>query len=88
MPDSLPSDGKRERSRATFDLVTDWLQIITSVVVIAGLGLVFWELQQARELTQAQLTSEGRAAHVRRSCTRDFEHEPRLGRATDALIAS
>lgn len=40
-------------------MLTDWLQIITSVVVIAGLGLVIWELKQARELTQAQLTSEG-----------------------------
>ncbi len=27
--------------------------------MIAGLGLVIWELQQARELAQAQLTSEG-----------------------------
>ncbi len=59
MKDSQPSNGERECSRATFDLVTDWLQIITSAVVIAGLGLVIWELKQARELTQAQLTSEG-----------------------------
>ncbi len=59
MQDSKTDDGKQQRPRATFDLVTDWLQIITSVVVVAGLGLVIWELQQARELTQAQLTSEG-----------------------------
>ncbi len=67
MKDSQTSDEMRQRSRASFDSVTDWLQIITSFVVIAGLGLVIWELKQARELTQAQLTSEGWARQSERN---------------------
>lgn len=35
------------------------IQSITSIAVIAGLGLVVWELQQNREAATAQLTSDG-----------------------------
>ena len=61
MKNAQMDDENRARAKATFnfDLVTDWLQIVTSLVVIAGLGLVIRELEQTRELTQAQLTSEG-----------------------------
>lgn len=45
--------------RLSVELITDWLQIATGIVVIVGLALLIWELEQARELTQAQLTSEG-----------------------------
>ena len=57
--ESAETTNTNERSSTTFDLVTDWLQIATGFVVIAGMGLVIWELEQARQLTQAQLTSEG-----------------------------
>ena len=35
------------------------IQVTTSVAVIAGLGLVVWQLQQVRDVTMAQLTSDG-----------------------------
>ena len=35
-----------------------WIQVVTAVAVLFGLGLVVWELQQVRTLTRAQLTSE------------------------------
>ena len=38
--------------------LSDWVQIVTAVAVIAGLGLVLWELRQAENLTRAQLSSE------------------------------
>ncbi len=40
------------------DKISLWIQIGTGLAVIAGLGLVVWELQQVRTLTRAQLTSE------------------------------
>ena len=38
------------------------IQIITGVAVVAGLGLVIWELQQTRQVARAQLTSDSFAA--------------------------
>ena len=38
--------------------VTDWVQIVTGITIVIGLFLVFWELQQARELAKAQLISD------------------------------
>ncbi len=35
-----------------------WIQLLTSVWVFLGLGLVIWELQQVRTLARAQLTSD------------------------------
>lgn len=40
-------------------LVTNWIQIITGLGVIAGLVLVAMELQQSRDLVEAQLEAEG-----------------------------
>ena len=39
--------------------VNAWIQIATSLAVVIGLALVIWELQQNREATQSQLTTEG-----------------------------
>ncbi len=41
--------------------VSDFVQIVTGVAVLIGLGLVVFELRQARTLTQSQLASEGMA---------------------------
>ena len=38
--------------------VATWAQVITGIAVLIGLGLVVWELTQARALARAQLTSE------------------------------
>ena len=35
--------------------LTSWIQILTGFAVLAGLGLVVWELQQTRDLVRAQL---------------------------------
>lgn len=35
------------------------IQVLTGIAVIAGLALVVWELQQNREATTSQLTSDG-----------------------------
>ena len=42
--------------------VTIWIQVATGIAVVAGLGLVVWELQQVKTLTRAQLTSDHFAA--------------------------
>ena len=46
---------------------SDWVQITTSIAVLIGLGLVIWELQQSREITQAQLISDGYANMTQQS---------------------
>lgn len=39
--------------------LTNWIQIIAGIAVLAGLGLVVWELQQTRELVSAELAADG-----------------------------
>ena len=39
--------------------LTAWVQAVTSIAIVIGLALVVWELQQNREATQSQLTTEG-----------------------------
>ena len=39
-----------------------YIQLATLVSVVVGIGLVFWELQQVRILSRAQLTSDSFAA--------------------------
>jgi hypothetical protein len=38
--------------------VANWIQMVTGVAVIIGLGLVVWELRQSRDATLSQLSSE------------------------------
>jgi hypothetical protein len=38
--------------------IGNWIQLITSIAVLLGLGLVVWELQQNREATMSQLSSD------------------------------
>ena len=45
----------------------NWIQILTSIAVLAGLGLVIWELRQARTLTQVELSQ-----HTMSDITQDF----------------
>lgn len=49
--------------------LTAWIQILTSIAVLLGLILVVWELQQARNIAQAQLISDnyGVAAQIHTS---------------------
>ena len=35
-----------------------WAQLLTTLAVVVGLGLVIWELQQARTLARLQLSSD------------------------------
>jgi len=39
--------------------IFNWIQTVTGLAVLVGLGLVIWELQQNREAMQSQLTSDG-----------------------------
>ena len=39
--------------------VNSLVQTVTGIAILAGLALVIWELQQNREATMSQLTSEG-----------------------------
>jgi hypothetical protein len=39
--------------------ISDWVQIVTGVAVLVGLGLVVWELSQSRDVAYAQLSSDG-----------------------------
>ncbi|MGK0223109.1 MAG: hypothetical protein ACI9ON_002352 [Limisphaerales bacterium] len=41
------------------DKLIAWVQILTGLTVILGLGLVVWELQQSRSVARAELTSAG-----------------------------
>lgn len=41
--------------------VADWIQIMTAIAVIAGLGLVIYELRQTKELALADLLLQGYA---------------------------
>ena len=43
------------------DKIQNWIQLVTSIAVIVGLILVVYELQQARDLAQAQLTMDNYA---------------------------
>ena len=38
--------------------LSNWIQLITAVAVLAGLTLVIFELRQAKDLTQAQIVAE------------------------------
>ena len=44
----------------------DWIQILTGLGVLFGLGLVIWELQQAREIAKAQQVSESFSRYSQR----------------------
>jgi len=41
------------------DKLMAWVQIVTGLTVILGLGLVVWELQQSRSVARAELASAG-----------------------------
>lgn len=47
-------------SQRIFNLI----QTVTTIAVIAGLGLVVWELQQSRQIARAQLTSDSFAVGI------------------------
>jgi hypothetical protein len=38
--------------------IANWIQVVTGVAVLVGLGLVVWELRQSRDATFSQLSSE------------------------------
>ena len=38
--------------------VSNWIQVVTGIAVLIGLGLVVWELQQSRDATLSQLSSD------------------------------
>jgi len=40
----------------------DWVQIVTGIAVVVGLGLLIWELKQNREIASAQIASDNSAA--------------------------
>ena len=44
--------------------IGNWIQIVSGIALIVGIGLVIWELQQVRILTRAQLTSDNVSASV------------------------
>ncbi len=44
--------------------IGNWMQSLTAVAVLIGLGLVVWELQQVKTLTRAQLSSETFAINI------------------------
>lgn len=44
--------------------IGNWIQIVSGIALILGLGLVIWELQQVRILTRAQLTSDNVSVSV------------------------
>ena len=41
------------------ELLSHWIQILTGVAVLVGLGLVIYELRQTKTLVEAQLSSDG-----------------------------
>ena len=40
------------------DKLNNWIQSISGLAIVVGLGLVIWELQLNREAIQSQLTTE------------------------------
>jgi hypothetical protein len=46
--------------------IATWIQLITGLAMIGGLGLVVWQLQETRALTRAQLTSDSFAIRIQR----------------------
>ena len=40
------------------DRLNKWVQTATGLAIVVGLGLVIWELQQSREATSSQLSSD------------------------------
>ena len=38
--------------------LSNWIQLVTATTVVAGIGLVIWELRQSREIATAQLVSD------------------------------
>ena len=46
--------------------LSSWIQAIGAVAILGGLGLVVWELQQAREIAKAQQASDGSAGYSQR----------------------
>jgi hypothetical protein len=46
--------------------VVDWVQILTGVAVVVGLGLVIWELQQAREIARFEQLNTSFAQYTQR----------------------
>jgi hypothetical protein len=39
--------------------ITNWIQTLTGLAVLGGLVLIVWELQQVRDVSMAQMTSDG-----------------------------
>lgn len=46
--------------------INNWVQIVAAIAVLVGLVLVAYELEQSREIAEAQLLSDGFAAHAGR----------------------
>ena len=46
--------------------LSSWIQAIGAIAILGGLGLVVWELQQAREIAKAQQASDGSAGYSQR----------------------
>ena len=44
----------------------NWIQMFTGFAVVIGLGLVIWELQQAREITRFEQARAGSAQYAQR----------------------
>ena len=46
--------------------LADWVQIVSSLVLVAGLALVVYEMRQSKQLAQAQLASDSYTLAVER----------------------
>ena len=46
--------------------LSSWLQTIAAIAVLCGLGLVIWELRQARDIAKIQSVSDGMAGYSQR----------------------
>ena len=41
------------------DKLNTWIQLVTGLAIVVGLGLVIWELKQGRDAAKSQLSSDG-----------------------------
>ncbi len=65
--------------------IANWVQAITGVALLTGIGLVVWELQQNREAFQSQLTSDAYHNISQRNIALLGEHPTKvLAKACDA----
>ena len=44
--------------------VADWIQLVTGLAVVIGIGLVIWELKQAQQIAEAQIAFDSYALAV------------------------